>query len=496
MKKKNQPRQRGSKKNLQLSAAVGAQSSVGAGKWTHNADGTASFCHREYVADIFTDTGNIFAYDVFSLNPNDPNTFPYLAAMASRWESFRFKRLSVETEPLVGSTTTGSILLEVDYDSNDNVNNSTKTELYNSVGKGNPLWSPNKLVCPTSDLNRVGPWRFVQQDSDVDQTAPDLRLQSAGNLFVATTASNASPGSAVAELFIDYCIEFKTPVLHANTDFSYASYHNQRVGTGGATTNVLQAFGVSQTPYNDYNGQARALISLGNQVVQYVQQPASGSAAGLGGLISGAATWATAGGTDVSAQPIIKFVRDFVGTLVISAVNTTANNLPDFSSVSLTPVYPSGNNIVERGPNVFEFLENVAENVANAPGSGSFGFLDVAIAAAKGTGLYITAPSFVPNLSQFNVALYPTPVSLAAFRARIRAKKGLVTDGVLRRKTRWISENDTVASTSSASTTPSSNDSLEPKPDPFGFHLMEIRRHLGELPETDRADALRKLRSS
>ena len=59
--------------------------------------------HREYIADI-TRNSNAFAVDTFNINSGLASTFPWLAQIAGRFESYTFERLDFVFESMVPTT--------------------------------------------------------------------------------------------------------------------------------------------------------------------------------------------------------------------------------------------------------------------------------------------------------------------------------------------------------------------------------------------------------
>jgi hypothetical protein len=78
--------------------------------------------NREYIGDVISANPNTFSYTTYPLNPGQNATFPWLASIASNFESYRFRGLVFEYKSMSAdalnsvNTALGSVVLSVQYD--------------------------------------------------------------------------------------------------------------------------------------------------------------------------------------------------------------------------------------------------------------------------------------------------------------------------------------------------------------------------------------------
>lgn len=165
--------------------------------------------HREYLQDISSSDSN-FRNTTISVNPGLSPSFPWLSAIASRFESYLFKRLHYVYEPICPTTTPGSVMMAVDYDAADSPP-ATKTALmsYRSAVRSSP-WSKVRFDALKSDLRKFGVQRYVRATANPATT--DIKTYDVGNLQIATQNTPAAP-TTLGELYVEYDIEFFTPQI-------------------------------------------------------------------------------------------------------------------------------------------------------------------------------------------------------------------------------------------------------------------------------------------
>jgi len=307
-------------------------------------DGTCTVEHREFVQDILTDTANVFAYDTFTLNPSDSLTFPWLAPFATRFESYRFEKLECETLSLVGSEASGRTMLAIDYDSRDSTSFATKTELMNFYrSESAAMWGSCKHVSTREDLTRIGPWRFVNEDALLDDVTD--RLNSTGNLFVATTSTNADSdagGLAVAELYISYCIRFRTAVLHSVSGVAGNIVQDTNTTT---VTGVTVVGNLPTSSITDVLANAKIFFDLaGRNTSSVVVDTAIGTGvpSGYKGSVPNLYNFVASGLPVPDSQTLMKFVRDYAGQIHIgtSGTNSTVTTVLGPTNISLSAAAP------------------------------------------------------------------------------------------------------------------------------------------------------------
>jgi hypothetical protein len=377
--------------------------------------------HDEYVADVYSDAANVFAYEVYDLNPGSAATFPWLSNIAQRYEEFEAVELTPHYETAAPTTASGKVILAIDFDPADPTDAGTKQELLNDdKTRSGPLWQSFSQPINRSKLQK----RLFVNDDTVDAgTSGALALarqQDIGHLFVATTSTSLGASCMLGELWIRSRIRFYTPVLHVPTSFTSVTRTNQSLGSS-ATSDLLAAVG----------GGFIAAADVGD-----VQNVASGIAIGGAGTSQGPSpggNWCLTSTEEPLSNSVflIKFLRDWAGTITYEmrqppgSGSTTA--IPDFTTISPLTASQSGGPSFNFGPSFTDQILTSVTAFTNAgtalnPGNARI-VMDVAAMAGTGLGLHSASP-FTPNLAQIvDLFVRPSATSLAAFRAKMKGKE-------------------------------------------------------------------------
>lgn len=173
-------------------------------------NGRAAHCvtvsHREYLMDVTSQTA-FLVKAASSINPGLDPMFPWLGAMARKYEKYRFRQLTFHYEPTCSSATSGSVYMAVDYDVTDAVP-TTKSEFISTSGciKAQS-WMYSKLPCNQQDMQEFVRERFTRGSNVtgiVNYQPYDL-----GRLLVATAGFDA--GGTVGEIYVEYVVDLLTP---------------------------------------------------------------------------------------------------------------------------------------------------------------------------------------------------------------------------------------------------------------------------------------------
>ena len=168
--------------------------------------------HREFIRDIKGSPD--FAWDQVPINPGLAITFPWLAAIANRFESYQFHSLRFSFESTAPTTAIGSAMLAVDYDALDEGPN-TKTTMMSYKGAARcATWDACDFVAERSDLHKLKS-HYVRSGpvipAEAYSAAADLKTYDVGQLFVATKGQVDE--AEIGELYVEYDVEFSTPQL-------------------------------------------------------------------------------------------------------------------------------------------------------------------------------------------------------------------------------------------------------------------------------------------
>lgn len=206
----------------------------------HNS-GATTVSHMEYVTDVTTTIGPYVR--VSQLNPQRASLFPWLSAIATRFEMYKFDKLKFHFKPSCGTNTNGYVILAFDFDvldqgAADSIGlEPTKSTLlgWKYSSKTSP-WSSGTLdVSPDS---RLATWRYCNNVSP-----GDARLDMLGN-FVLSIYGDAI--NFIGEIFVEYSVTFRQPSIkdlaapYANLDSGQMSVQNEWFPVGVASTGTMQ----------------------------------------------------------------------------------------------------------------------------------------------------------------------------------------------------------------------------------------------------------------
>lgn len=172
--------------------------------------------HREYIQDITAADAN-FRNTTFSVNPGLATTFPWLSAIAGRFESYLFRRLHFIYEPICPTTTPGAVMMAVDYDALDTAPTSKVSLMsYRGAVRSAP-WNITRFDATRGDLRKFGVQRFVRAGAQPANS--DLKTYDVGNLQIATQNTPSTP-TTLGELYVEYEVEFYTPQIPTSVNRS------------------------------------------------------------------------------------------------------------------------------------------------------------------------------------------------------------------------------------------------------------------------------------
>jgi len=187
--------------------------------------------HREYIGDITGTSAftNLFDLDI---NPGLSSTFPYLSALASQFQEYRFKGLVFEYKTqsgmLTGSNTAlGDVMMVAQYRA-DAALPTSKLQLLNE------MWSQSirpdqsgflPIECsPKENSLKIQYIRTGALPASTDQKLYDL-----ANFSLFTTGT---PANFLGELWCTYEVELFKPVLSVGESGPYSGNTAHYTGTG------------------------------------------------------------------------------------------------------------------------------------------------------------------------------------------------------------------------------------------------------------------------
>lgn len=192
-------------------------------------NGDARVRHREYITDIRSPGSNIFTPSSFSINPGQGLVFPWLSKIAANYESYIFRSLKFVYQPIAATTTSGTVVIAVDYDARDDPpQNKQQALTYRSAVRG-PVWHSFAFTCLPADLHKLKS-HFTR--TGAQPPATDIKTYDIGNLYVAAIGLSSA---IVGELHVEYDVELLTP------QYALPTYTNHLGGSLTASNNDATA---------------------------------------------------------------------------------------------------------------------------------------------------------------------------------------------------------------------------------------------------------------
>lgn len=169
--------------------------------------------HREFVQDL-TAANSSFAAYLLAINPGVTSTFPWLSSQAIRYESYLFHKLHFIYEPMVSTSTNGSLMLAVDFDAADSVPANKTAMMANQSAVRTSVWNSVTYKAREANLAKFGVQRYTRGNNR--PTGTDVKTYDIGNLIYAWVGSPTSQ-TTLGELYVEYDVELFTPQIDSST---------------------------------------------------------------------------------------------------------------------------------------------------------------------------------------------------------------------------------------------------------------------------------------
>jgi hypothetical protein len=203
----------------------------------NRSDGRIIVKHREFVSDVYGSVA--FTLDTYPINPGMQITFSWLNLIAIQFESYIFKKLRFLFTTVKGTSTSGSVMMAVDYDATDDPPlNKTQIMSYHGASRSSP-WSECANDSAQGNLLKFGVQRYVR--GSAVNASIDLKTMDVGNFYIAT--KDCADASAIGELYVEYEVELITP--QTNPSVIVNAFSKFIVGASSIAKN--QFLGVSPT---------------------------------------------------------------------------------------------------------------------------------------------------------------------------------------------------------------------------------------------------------
>lgn len=196
-------------------------------------DGRIRVRHREYLCDVLGSVN--FAITGYAVNPGLGGSFPWLSPIANQFESYLFKNLTFEFETQKSASTSGTVMLTMDFDAADAAPvNKTQFKSYNGSVRS-AVWDECCFHAPSANLQKFGVQRYVR--SGALGANLDIKTYDVGNLFVAT--QGCADATAIGELYVVYDVELITP----QSDVAGEALSESARVVGAGTVNLANCYG-------------------------------------------------------------------------------------------------------------------------------------------------------------------------------------------------------------------------------------------------------------
>lgn len=190
-------------------------------------NGSITVSHKEFIRDV---SGSVdYSLTSTDINPGLPLSFPWLNVIAVGYETYKFLNLKFEFNTSKSATTSGSVMMAVDFDPDDSApNNKTQLLTYNNAVRG-PVWNNSQYICSSSDLRKFNE-KFIRFGNLA--TGIEKKLYDTGVLYLST--AGMPDNTVIGELHVSYTVQLITP------QFDLAAYSlatsAKAVATGTVTS--------------------------------------------------------------------------------------------------------------------------------------------------------------------------------------------------------------------------------------------------------------------
>jgi len=186
----------------------------------HKDDQTIVVRHREYLGELDGST-SFTMQSIFPLNPGMSATFPWLSAVAGRFQEYKIKGMVFHFVPTSGtaisstSAALGSVMFQTSYRASD-TGPTSKVEMLNEywATEGRPC---DEIVHAIECDPKENPFdvHYVRTGS-LPSTENQL-LYDIGTTFVATNGMQTA-GQTLGDIWVTYEVELKKPVVASATN--------------------------------------------------------------------------------------------------------------------------------------------------------------------------------------------------------------------------------------------------------------------------------------
>jgi len=183
--------------------------------------------HREYIKDV-TSANSGFGVSITPINPGLASSFPWLSQIAARFESYIFDRLDFVYQPICNTTTSGSVMMAVDFDALDVAPADKAILMANQHAVRCSPWDNVRYSSRSKNLHKFGIQRYVRSVAAPDKS--DIKTYDVGNFFVASQNTPATTTS-LGELYVEYTVRLFTPQIQTSLTTAVKNSNVSQMGT-------------------------------------------------------------------------------------------------------------------------------------------------------------------------------------------------------------------------------------------------------------------------
>jgi hypothetical protein len=239
-----------------------------------NQNGSVVIKHKEFVKDLIGQGVPFSLILQAGLNPGNQFLFPWLSAIASRYESYRFRKVIFHFNTSCSTVTPGYIAITTDYNYGDPaVVDKVHMMQYANTVKG-PPWQNFSVALSKENLAKrksyfvCDPMIAIGEGGLPSNTA-DPTLYFTGRSMVAVGGQDGQ--SIIGDLWVEYEVELMTPEIANAAELLFTGVKvDSNTAKGSTNTQPLKGATVAQVT-NQAQTVTEVASQLGNQI-QFLQK--------------------------------------------------------------------------------------------------------------------------------------------------------------------------------------------------------------------------------
>lgn len=218
-----------------------------------NKVGTKGFVlhQREQLAVVYGST--TFKSEAYPIQPGDKNQFPWVAAIAVKYERYKFRSLKYSFVPLIGvfadDAKSGTVMLSVDYDAADSTPKSMQEVNDTDPHVSSLTYQQSVLRLDPKKLTPAA--KFIR--TELPPPGTDIKTYDAGILYVSRALMPlGSDDTQIGYITVEYEVEFFNPRLNgpARTVRNYTAFRADGPDSGFSTCTIGAPVGYTLTYTN------------------------------------------------------------------------------------------------------------------------------------------------------------------------------------------------------------------------------------------------------